>query len=237
MDSFLPLWLEGLSKEVRISQVFCNHQKLLATLMILYLPARPHMKKTLLSFSALLLIFFNLNVFAQKNLLLNGGFEEGINRWLGDRKVESMDGNKVAVIHAENSTNTIYQAFNGKGIQSVDVKLRYKTSSDFTGESFQIIIFGEVPTSNEDRTSHFTVSIPPNKDGWNEIKVRFDDFRKSVTQYSFKLEVPKSKGTIYFDDIVMTPGEGESNNMAESTGVPRIRVSPRDRDNEFRVNP
>jgi hypothetical protein len=175
------------------------------------------MKNKLLLLSAFILIALNPNAFAQKkNLLLNGGFEEGINRWLGERKIETIDGNKVAVVEAGDSRKDFHQAFTGRGLKSVDIKLRYKPAKDYKGSGFTIIVYAYV--SNDyisDEVTSFKIPISKNNDEWKDVKVKYDRFNKMISQYTFKVEMAKGKGKIYFDDISVTESEEGKESSAD----------------------
>jgi hypothetical protein len=145
----------------------------------------------------------------QENLLRNGNFNEGIAVWLGDRKIEEDDGNKVAVVLLEESrdlgkkrSKSFRQSIRRSGTKEVQTTFRYKASQDYKGQGFEVRLYVEGEGYDADHWRYFKVK-PAKKGEWLKFKGNFNKFNKRGS-YRFEIVVSPGEGKLYFDDFVMT---------------------------------
>jgi len=148
------------------------------------------MKKT---FCALMLSMFCPVVFSQENILRNGTFDEGYAKWTGDRKIETMETNKVAVIEAGYIKKKFQQSFSTHGLDAFKISFRYLASSDYKGKGFEVQVFQEKANDG----THWTYkTVQIEKNGvWKEFNWKFDRFDQKGDYY-LKIEVSPGKGKL-----------------------------------------
>jgi hypothetical protein len=153
----------------------------------------------------LMVVTFSWIVYAEDNLIGNGDFSAGIGKWIGDRKIETIDGNQVAVIEAGSNTKKFQQSFNGRGLKAVEITLRYKASEDYKGKGFQLQIFREGADMDDWTFRNVTfdkLKSGETKSDWKTLKWTFNKFKRDG-YYSLKIEAQPGQGKLYFDDILV----------------------------------
>ena len=133
---------------------------------------------------------------AGKNLLINGDFEKGRNRWSGDLELSMEGDNKICKLELEDDEDvSFYQKISILDVKEITLRYKVKTSADYKGEGIGLrfestgtmVTSRQAPNDNEWHLVKLTYS---NSYNWKRIKVIFI--------------AKKGVGTIYFDDIEVT---------------------------------
>ncbi|MCA1659462.1 MAG: hypothetical protein LC642_02815 [Verrucomicrobiaceae bacterium] len=148
------------------------------------------MKARILLFALLVpVIVFAENLFTNSSMDTTGG-------WQGDRRFETIEDNKVAVLEAKkNRTVSFSQDVDTRNATDLVLKLRYKTA-DYAGRGLQLR--GSRPGSGS------TISTRQLKadDQWHDMTWAFSEVRKS-NRVKFEIELLEGTGKVFFDDVTV----------------------------------
>ncbi|AHF90736.1 hypothetical protein OPIT5_11515 [Opitutaceae bacterium TAV5] len=148
--------------------------------------------KTLLVLASLVPV-----VACAENLFKNSDMN-GSGGWKGDRKYETVDGNRALSLSAEKKKIVSFsQDVKSKGITDLVLKFRYKTS-DYKGRGL------ELRGKRDDGSSTFRTSDLKADDKWHAYTWNFSHVRGSET-ILFSIELLEGEGKVLFDDITVEP--------------------------------
>ncbi|MDR1283361.1 MAG: hypothetical protein LBK99_21460 [Opitutaceae bacterium] len=148
--------------------------------------------KTLLVFASVLpAVACAGNLFKNSDMNGSGG-------WKGDRKYETVDGNRAISLGAEKKkTVSFSQDVKSKGITDLVLKFRYKTS-DYKGRGL------ELRGKRDDGSWTFRNSDLKADGQWHNYTWNFNQVRGSET-ILFSVELLEGEGRVFFDDITVEP--------------------------------
>jgi hypothetical protein len=132
-----------------------------------------------------------------ENLFRNSSMDTG-STWAGDRKFETVDGNRVMSLEArKNKTVISYQDVDTRDVTDLVLKFRYRIS-DYNGRGFQI---RGRRTAGGSTFRNMTLQT----DGaWHEYTWNFTELRGSG-QIRFSFELLEGSGSILLDDVTLEP--------------------------------
>ena len=149
----------------------------------------------------IILAGLSLASIAGENLINNGDFEKGSNRWSGDKKIvyETEErANKICKVELEDDEDhSFYQKIVLQEPKDLILRFKIKKSADYKGSDEIGIRF------KEEHASMSTSRMIPDNNEWNEIEFKYTNFR-DAKRIQIIFTVKRGTGTLYFDDIEIT---------------------------------
>ncbi|MBA2436246.1 MAG: hypothetical protein H0V54_14410 [Chthoniobacterales bacterium] len=132
-----------------------------------------------------------------ENLFRNSDMETGA-AWSGDRRIETVDENKVMVMEAKKSrTVSCHQDAATRGQKDLILKFRYRTK-DYHGRGLQLR-----GARQNDSSTFRTINLKAD-DQWHDFEWPFSEIRGS-SKIRFSFELLEGEGKVFLDDIVLEP--------------------------------
>lgn len=130
------------------------------------------------------------NLFTNSSMDTTGG-------WQGDRRFETVDGNKVASLEAKkNRTVSFSQDVSTRDVSDLVLKLRYRTA-DYAGRGLQL------RGRRQARGGSTLTTRPLKADGqWHEMTWNFTEVR-DANRVTFTIELLEGTGKVLFDDVTV----------------------------------
>lgn len=133
-----------------------------------------------------------------KNIIRNGGFDEGKHSWVGFDSIQTENNNKFASVSLKSdATVKIKQAITLKGVKTLEISAAYKTSTDFKGIGFYFRLLRE---DNLDASIAGKLTQVKATNEWQDFRYTFEDIDPKG-QYYLEIVIHPGGGKLFFDNI------------------------------------